>query len=246
MVGTSSYPCPARNTDLSSMAHGACRLDKKARPKRKNLIMEISTLLAQQFTDIFRLGLLAGLIYTTERTRSQTGVLLPLVAGVIFVAVIIPSHHAEAGRSAVAGRCNGHRRQCGHRRGVLAGLAGLSPDQGAAETKTGRGNPGPPRQAWPAISAPHVVGEDVLLVRAARHEDRTDHHGHHRDRRSRTRDRHRCCRSGPRSRRRLRASGRRTSRCRCDRAATGRSSGCGSGRVRPASRRSGRTPSSRG
>jgi hypothetical protein len=53
--------------------------------------MEISTLLAQQFTDIFRLGLLVGLIYTTERTRSQTGVLLPLAAGVIFVAVIIPS-----------------------------------------------------------------------------------------------------------------------------------------------------------
>jgi threonine/homoserine efflux transporter RhtA len=53
--------------------------------------MEISTLLAQQFTDIFRLGLLVGLIYTTERTRSQTGVLLPLIAGVIFVAVIIPS-----------------------------------------------------------------------------------------------------------------------------------------------------------
>ncbi len=53
--------------------------------------MDISTLLVEQFTDIFRLGLLAGLIYTTERTREQTGVVLPLVAGVIFVAIIIPA-----------------------------------------------------------------------------------------------------------------------------------------------------------
>ncbi len=53
--------------------------------------MDISTLMVEQFTDIFRLGLLAGLIYTTERTRQQTGVLLPLIAGVVFVAVIIPS-----------------------------------------------------------------------------------------------------------------------------------------------------------
>jgi hypothetical protein len=53
--------------------------------------MDISALMVAQFTDIFRLGLLAGLIYTTERTRQQTGVLLPLVAGVVFVAVIIPA-----------------------------------------------------------------------------------------------------------------------------------------------------------
>ena len=53
--------------------------------------MEITTLILQQSTDIFRLGLLAGLIYTTERTRLQTGVVLPLVAGVIFVAIIIPA-----------------------------------------------------------------------------------------------------------------------------------------------------------
>ena len=53
--------------------------------------MDLSTLLIQQFADIFRLGLLAGLVYTTDRTRHNTGVLLPLVAGVIFVAIIIPS-----------------------------------------------------------------------------------------------------------------------------------------------------------
>jgi hypothetical protein len=53
--------------------------------------MDLSALVMAQFTDIFRLGLLAGLIYTTQRTRQQTGVLLPLVAGIVFVAVIIPA-----------------------------------------------------------------------------------------------------------------------------------------------------------
>lgn len=53
--------------------------------------MDIPALVVAQVTDIFRLGLLAGLIYTTERTRQQTGVLMPLIAGVVFVAVIIPS-----------------------------------------------------------------------------------------------------------------------------------------------------------
>ena len=53
--------------------------------------MDLSALVVAQFTDIFRLGLLAGLIYTTLRTRQQTGVLLPLLAGIVFVAVIIPA-----------------------------------------------------------------------------------------------------------------------------------------------------------
>jgi hypothetical membrane protein len=61
--------------------------------------MDIPALLVEQFTDIFRLGLLAGLVYTTERTRQQTGILLPLVAGVIFVAVIIPSTMPKPGVS---------------------------------------------------------------------------------------------------------------------------------------------------
>ena len=59
--------------------------------------MEMTTLMVQQATDIFRLGLLAGLIYTTERTRPQTGVVLPLIAGVIFVAIIIPATMPQPG-----------------------------------------------------------------------------------------------------------------------------------------------------
>jgi hypothetical protein len=61
--------------------------------------MDLTALLVQQFTDVFRIGLLAGLIYTTERTRAQTGVLLPLIAGVIFVAVIIPATMPAPGTS---------------------------------------------------------------------------------------------------------------------------------------------------
>lgn len=44
-----------------------------------------------QVTDVFRIGLMAGLIYTTHQTVRVTGKVLPLVAGIIFVAVIIPS-----------------------------------------------------------------------------------------------------------------------------------------------------------
>jgi hypothetical protein len=71
-------------------------LDMKWRTERTSA-MEITTLMLQQATDIFRLGLLAGLIFTTERTRLQTGVVLPLIAGVIFVAIIIPATMPQAG-----------------------------------------------------------------------------------------------------------------------------------------------------
>ncbi len=53
--------------------------------------MDYTSIFTSQISDIFRLGLLAGLIYTTERTRQQTGIWLPLFAGVVFVAVIIPT-----------------------------------------------------------------------------------------------------------------------------------------------------------
>jgi hypothetical protein len=56
--------------------------------------MDTTTLLMSQLTDIFRIGLLAGLILTMERTRAQTGVVLPIVAGIVFIAVIIPATQA--------------------------------------------------------------------------------------------------------------------------------------------------------
>lgn len=48
-------------------------------------------LLFSQLTDIFRIGLIIGLVYTMNRTAAITGRVLPLVAGVVFVAVILPA-----------------------------------------------------------------------------------------------------------------------------------------------------------
>jgi hypothetical protein len=40
--------------------------------------------------DPFRIALLAALVFTQSRTAAQTGTVLPLVLGVVFVAVMIP------------------------------------------------------------------------------------------------------------------------------------------------------------
>jgi hypothetical protein len=52
--------------------------------------MPVTDLLQSQMTDVFRIGLIVALIATQLRTRAVTGQLLPLLAGVVFVAVIIP------------------------------------------------------------------------------------------------------------------------------------------------------------
>lgn len=43
-----------------------------------------------QATDVFRIGLLIALILTMLRTEQATGTLVPLAAGILFVAVLIP------------------------------------------------------------------------------------------------------------------------------------------------------------
>jgi hypothetical protein len=43
-----------------------------------------------QLQDIFRWGLLVALVMTTVNTSAVTGVLVPIVAGLAFVAVLIP------------------------------------------------------------------------------------------------------------------------------------------------------------
>ncbi|MFC3631397.1 hypothetical protein ACFOM8_18340 [Paracoccus angustae] len=50
----------------------------------------MSDLIAAQATDVFRIGLLIVLMLTALRNRPVTGMLLPLAAGAVFVAVIIP------------------------------------------------------------------------------------------------------------------------------------------------------------
>ena len=48
-------------------------------------------LVLSQLSDVFRIGLIMALVVTMLRTSSVTGRVLPLIAGVVFVAVIVPS-----------------------------------------------------------------------------------------------------------------------------------------------------------
>jgi hypothetical protein len=52
--------------------------------------MPFLDLLQAQLTDVFRIGLMIALVVTMLRTQAVTGTILPLLAGVVFVAVIIP------------------------------------------------------------------------------------------------------------------------------------------------------------
>jgi hypothetical protein len=54
-------------------------------------MLSIATLLQSQLTDVFRIGLIIALIFTAMRTRPVMGLTIPLLAGVVFVAVIIPA-----------------------------------------------------------------------------------------------------------------------------------------------------------
>jgi uncharacterized membrane protein (GlpM family) len=51
----------------------------------------------QQLVDPFRIGLVIALVATMARTRNVTGTLIPLLAGVTFVAVIIPATMSPPG-----------------------------------------------------------------------------------------------------------------------------------------------------
>lgn len=50
----------------------------------------LSELILTQAKDIFRIGLLIALIATMLRTQQQSGTIIPLAAGIVFVAVLIP------------------------------------------------------------------------------------------------------------------------------------------------------------
>ena len=53
--------------------------------------MTLPDLFLSQLSDPFRIGLLIALFITMLRTRAASGTWVPLAAGVLFVAVIIPS-----------------------------------------------------------------------------------------------------------------------------------------------------------
>ena len=53
--------------------------------------MTVDDLLLNQLSELFRWGLIVALVLTARNTREVTGTLVPLAAGVVFVAVLIPS-----------------------------------------------------------------------------------------------------------------------------------------------------------
>ena len=53
--------------------------------------MPLIDILTAQVTDLFRIGLMIALIITAKRNAAATGWVLPLIFGVIFVAVMIPA-----------------------------------------------------------------------------------------------------------------------------------------------------------
>lgn len=58
-------------------------------------------ILLAQLTDPFRIALAVGLVLTMIRTRSATGTALPLAAGILFIAVIIPTTLQSVGAGLV-------------------------------------------------------------------------------------------------------------------------------------------------
>ena len=53
--------------------------------------MTLTDVLLSQLSDPFRIALLIALFVTMLRTQATTGTLLPLAAGVVFVAVMLPT-----------------------------------------------------------------------------------------------------------------------------------------------------------
>ena len=58
--------------------------------------MTLPEIFISQITDPFRIGLLLALFATMLRTNATTGTVVPLIAGALFVAVIIPSTFSTA------------------------------------------------------------------------------------------------------------------------------------------------------
>ncbi len=63
--------------------------------------MTVTDILLTQITDPFRIGLLIALLVTARRTVDATGTILPLLLGIVFVAVIIPATRSSTGGPAL-------------------------------------------------------------------------------------------------------------------------------------------------
>ena len=52
--------------------------------------MSFVDILLSQLVDPFRIGLLVAMLFTTARNVLATGIVIPVLSGIIFVAVILP------------------------------------------------------------------------------------------------------------------------------------------------------------
>lgn len=59
----------------------------------------MTDLVLSQLSDLFRIGLIVALVVTMRRTAAVTGRVLPLVLGVVFVAVMLPATMPNASSS---------------------------------------------------------------------------------------------------------------------------------------------------
>lgn len=57
---------------------------------------EAMDLFVSQLIDPFRIGLLFFLLHTAYRTRPTTGLIAPLILGIVFVAILLPLTTARA------------------------------------------------------------------------------------------------------------------------------------------------------
>ena len=53
--------------------------------------MTIAEILSAQLFDPFRIGLLVALLFTARNTAAQMGNLIPILLGLVFVAVLLPT-----------------------------------------------------------------------------------------------------------------------------------------------------------
>ncbi len=51
----------------------------------------MTELVLSQLTDVFRIGLIIGLVFTMRKTAAVTGRVLPLALGVVFLAIMLPA-----------------------------------------------------------------------------------------------------------------------------------------------------------
>lgn len=52
--------------------------------------MSFSQVLSAQLTDVFRIGLLIVMVLTARNTASQLNANIPIVLGIVFVAILLP------------------------------------------------------------------------------------------------------------------------------------------------------------